>query len=130
MPMYTHRVTVEGSFQFPVDMLRYDYCFPDSEADSAAIANEEHSREPRRVRVVQVTDSKRPMFTPARWESFGWKILPDREATRETSSFRAPPVHRCGPLCPEHGDRRDTSIDRTPIDAIKASIPAGQASPL
>lgn len=22
------------------------------------------------------------------------------------------PVHDCGPLCPEHGDDRDTSIDR------------------
>lgn len=40
-------------------------------------------------------------------------------------SADAVPVHVCGPLCPEHGDQRDTNIDR-----IKASIPDGQASPL
>lgn len=89
MPMYTHKATVEGSFSFPFDMLRYDYCFPDTEADSAAIANESRSREPRRVRVVQVSDSKRPMFTPARWQSFGWKLLAESEARHETSAFRS-----------------------------------------
>lgn len=26
---------------------------------------------------------------------------------------RVKPAHDCGPLCPEHGDDRDTSIDRT-----------------
>lgn len=70
------KFTVEGSGRFPIDMLRYDCCWPLSERyDSAAIAGD-HDRERRRV-VVVTTAEHSP--TPKRWESFGWRCVGEGE---------------------------------------------------
>lgn len=64
--------TVEGCGPFPIDMLRYDSCWPKSERyDSSNIAGA-HDRGRRRV-VLITADDAAP--TPDRWESFGWRYV-------------------------------------------------------
>lgn len=70
--MYTTIFTVRGSGQFPVDMLRYDGCFPSSQDDVAFAFTQ---RDERSVTLVSYTSMKQTRVTPARWESFGWKVV-------------------------------------------------------
>jgi len=60
--------TVEGSGEFPIDMLRYDCSSPDREADSRAIMQEGK----RRVNLVTYVE-----FGPTdeRWLSFNWRVV-------------------------------------------------------
>ena len=76
MPRHTARprvftFSVEGSGPFPIDMLRFDLCFPKSETDSGQITRSYMPRE-RGTRCVILVSSKQP--TQGRWESFGWKV--------------------------------------------------------
>ena len=64
---------VQGRGEFPVDMLRYDLCWPATETDSNLI-------DPPRVaglakqRIITLRSLKgTPTF--ARWRSFGWEVL-------------------------------------------------------
>jgi hypothetical protein len=66
-----HTFIVEGNYQFPFDMLRYDQCWPHTSQDSKGI----HSGDPYIARRVILTGTKLP--TVARWESFGWKVVND-----------------------------------------------------
>lgn len=63
--------TVKGEGYFPLDMLRYDKCYPAGEEDSAAIAGTGE----REINVVHVSELRFSVFTPARWRSFGWEIV-------------------------------------------------------
>lgn len=65
----TQIFTVEGSGQFPFDMLRYDSCWPHSSMDAARL--EPSRRERRRVVLETAAKSK----CAARWHSFGWDII-------------------------------------------------------
>ena len=82
---YVHTVKVipDGLiFQFPLDMLRYDSCYPDTQDDVARIIT---TLDPRRgavnrkkedltVSVVHIGEMAwRP--TDDRWKSFGWKVV-------------------------------------------------------
>ena len=66
--------------RFPLDMLRHDRCFPDTSEDVNTIADAlEQPWEPGKRTVVlrvrhQVKDA--PGITEARWQSFGWSVLP------------------------------------------------------
>ena len=72
MTIREYEFTVVGSGKFPIDMLRYDNCYPKSETDSAAI----EGREMRRVRLVARTfNSDTPCV--ARWAFFNWKVVAD-----------------------------------------------------
>ena len=62
---------VQGKGHFPIDMLRYDQCFPVYEADEPKISNNTYLRE--RVRIEVKTNSM--SITPDRWSSFGWNII-------------------------------------------------------
>jgi hypothetical protein len=67
--------TVEGTYPFPHDMLRYDACYPpNSEAAACDMASNRHKAgEKSRVHSVQlVTEQHEP--TDGRWRSFGWKV--------------------------------------------------------
>jgi hypothetical protein len=69
---YRYEFTVVGRGQFPVDMLRYDACWPKREAEdsisiSASFAIHAHGTEE-----ITLIGVKAP--TEARWESFGWKV--------------------------------------------------------
>jgi hypothetical protein len=63
--------TVAGNDQFPVDMLRYDLCYPKTETDSHEMERSFRSRE-RSIRRLTLVSSKHP--TEERWGSFGWAI--------------------------------------------------------
>ena len=60
--------------QFPLDMLRYDQCYPDTEHDSARIEYTLDASHP--IRLRRTVDNKKRMPTEARWKSFGWKVVP------------------------------------------------------
>ncbi len=74
--LYLHEATVEISGQFPLDMLRYDSCFPATSEDVAEIANSFIGCCPghRRVRLHALSRDK-AHWTPERWESFHAKII-------------------------------------------------------
>jgi hypothetical protein len=59
---------VQGSGDFPADMLRYDLCWPADETSSGRINNRRRAQY-----TVKLKGLKPP--TPARWASFGWKVL-------------------------------------------------------
>jgi hypothetical protein len=63
-------IAVVGRGEFPVDMLRYDSCFP----EQGSLGEYDDSE----YRVVEVTTMKRIGFwTADRWSSFGWEIVTD-----------------------------------------------------
>lgn len=63
--------TVEGTGEFPFDMLRYDCCWPKSEAhDSHLLSGETRDRR----RIVLLTDNPHAP-TVGRWESFTWRVI-------------------------------------------------------
>jgi hypothetical protein len=69
---YVYHYTVSGTYGFPIDMLRYDEAWPNSEIDSALIVQtaNHNSAEAPQIRIVGLRSP-----TVARWESFGWKVL-------------------------------------------------------
>ncbi len=76
--IYTKVFTVEGTGDFPIDMLRYDTCVPCTEGDAMQIQrtfNENRGKfdEPRRIRIRKYSALAVPSLTWARWNSFGWK---------------------------------------------------------
>ena len=72
---YYQTFIVETAFQFPIDMLRYDACFPSSEMDSGYIIGSlTNFKRPIRVRISRWIQGKAPKPTIGRWESFGCKI--------------------------------------------------------
>jgi hypothetical protein len=61
---------VEGRGEFPIDMLRYDQCWPRREIDSGTIRR---TNETRKVELMCInTTGRKP--TEARWKSFGWTV--------------------------------------------------------
>lgn len=72
---YYQTFVVETGFQFPIDMLRYDRCFPDSKLDSCLIIlSLTGMRNPIKVKVGRYVRIKSDKPTVKRWESFGCKI--------------------------------------------------------
>lgn len=71
---YSCFAVVEGYGIFPLDMLRYDCCFPVESEDANAVAGEPDAPT-RRVAVQRWCDIADGRWTNGRWESFGWKIV-------------------------------------------------------
>ncbi len=77
-----YKFTVSGGGFFPIDMLRFDECWPANPSDSYKI---EEARETRTVDLF----THRRHITLKRWESFCWEVVetdPDMEGetiTRE-----------------------------------------------
>lgn len=69
---YLHKFSVRGIGRFPIDMLRYDACYPASGQDSAKIND---IRERRVIELVAVHHSKAFEPTAARWNSFCWWVV-------------------------------------------------------
>jgi len=70
-PREIYQYEVHGFGMFPMDMLRYDTCWPaDSEAVSRMITSRGHAEE---RRTVALRSYSRP--TLDRWTSFGWIVL-------------------------------------------------------
>lgn len=74
--VHTFRFTVEGAGSFPLDMLRYDGCFPRESAD-AIRAQEDRDR--RRVTLLAYSERNDWQPTVGRWASFNWKVLTAEE---------------------------------------------------
>ena len=75
--MKTIMITVEGMGEFPYDMLRYDGCYPRTEADSAELSR--HSTRRRIVQLIAERQPGEPLATPERWESFNWRVIGTEE---------------------------------------------------
>ena len=66
------RFKVEGSGVFPLDMLRYDECWPLSGADSGII-----HESGKRIVELRGLDPSGGRPTRWRWLSFMWPLVPD-----------------------------------------------------
>lgn len=63
---------VKGSLPFPMDMLRYDACWPARTEDALAIvASMDPMSGPVEVTLYGVSPYG---FTAGRWQSFGWTV--------------------------------------------------------
>lgn len=61
---------VSGRGRFPVDMLRYDECWPiDGASADALVADDQDAR-----REVKLRSHRRASPTLDRWASFGWHV--------------------------------------------------------
>lgn len=81
MPMEV-AYTVQGSWPFPLDMLRYDDARPATEDDRVAIEHLSGDCAPDRLAIrvptrIDLIAPRRP--ATARWESFGWSLPGDIE---------------------------------------------------
>lgn len=74
--MFETVVTVRGRGDFPIDMLRYDACFPKTAEDASAISGEGLGGilNERIVKLIRRSPSDGPP-TAGRWSSFGWTVL-------------------------------------------------------
>ena len=73
-----HRFIVKGTGSFPIDMLRYDQCFPDDQESAAKIANSVyHSRMATQDGEICLAAWRLIGWEPTkkRWESFLWKVV-------------------------------------------------------
>lgn len=69
------RFTVVGRGQFPVDMLRYDRCVPETQDDIAS-AFSPFSGDHRQINLIAFTPKDhKPEPTSGRWTSFGWEVI-------------------------------------------------------
>lgn len=68
---------VKGKGRFPIDMLRYDHCFPLQSDDAAKIAATfEHYYSDETVEITLVSYFGKPNYpTEGRWASFGWTVF-------------------------------------------------------
>lgn len=86
MATYRHFAKITGAGQFPIDMLRYEECWPSREApDSRVVAESFDGVERWEVKVEKFYDVKTGTraWTPARWQSFGCVCEPLTEETRK-----------------------------------------------
>lgn len=78
--------TVAGAGDFPMDMLRYDHCWPASSEDAAKLAVGAYS-EPLGQRSIVLAckpgDNWRNVPTHRRWSSFNWTTSGLRNSERE-----------------------------------------------
>lgn len=75
---YQHYLKVKFSGAFPIDMLRYDRCYPDKQEDVTVIENSlrEVNGEPRTVILMAYNTSQKCPFELRRWKSFCCEVEP------------------------------------------------------
>jgi hypothetical protein len=74
---YKQIFTVTGELQFPIDMLRYDCCYPETQEDVSKIhcSLERPSIKAITISLTRWVETKgRDLPTADRWRSFGWKV--------------------------------------------------------
>lgn len=72
--------------RFPIDMLRYNACYPRTEQDAGKIAGTFYPRSPREaveVELERLHDGREHRLTDERWRSFGWAIVPASVTTEK-----------------------------------------------
>jgi hypothetical protein len=72
-----YEFTVEGRGFFPIDMLRYDACWPMTQEDVCRMTLDGTTRGmmPADRPAVKVRMASHREPTAARWASFGWKVV-------------------------------------------------------
>lgn len=78
MTTYFTQFRVTGRGHFPVDMLRYDHCFPATQEAVNGIDVTRYQRETTEVREVELAqyhNGAMPHITFERWRSFGWSVV-------------------------------------------------------
>ena len=90
--MFKVTFKVQGTGQFPVDMLRYDKCHPNYDRDVDGIILTRHNcddsedmRTPRKVELATYINTTQKHLnglierglvpTKGRWRSFGWEVI-------------------------------------------------------
>ena len=68
-PKVLYEYSVRGDGQFPIDMLRYDSCWPATQDDVANITYLANAKD----HIIKLRSYREP--TEARWESFRWKVV-------------------------------------------------------
>lgn len=87
MKPYMHEFEVEGVGPFPLDMLRYDHCWPARESEDVATMHKMSTYEGatrlkrQRIRLKTVWE-KAWQPTTARWISFGWRVVDGSHQSR------------------------------------------------
>lgn len=71
---YLVRFTVKGFGQFPIDMLRYDRCFPDTEKDSEELLATFNTAAVWEINLAAYCRTKSWLPCNGRWNSFGCDI--------------------------------------------------------
>jgi len=71
------QATVAGMGEFPIDMLRYDSCYPHSESDSGAIVRTQPFNADRAARGTEIVVEGYAVHGPTegRWASFMWHVI-------------------------------------------------------
>lgn len=88
MALYVHTFKVRGGTRFPLDMLRYDACFPATGEDAAHMddcLNRDVSAKDRiekAITLIHVSDHIRWTPTVGRWESFLWHVVGEAAHTK------------------------------------------------
>ena len=75
---YYHRFKVSGTRHFPMDMLRYDGCWPSMSEDASKLSfffEKDVNDDSFRSITLTSIGNKDWKPTTARWISFGWKVL-------------------------------------------------------
>lgn len=72
--MYRIEFTVTGNGNFPIDMLRYDSCFPYNSEDVAKIECRVFSDTRQTIRLAKYALKRDTMPTTLRWQSFLWSV--------------------------------------------------------
>lgn len=77
---------VIGRSSFPLDMLRYDRCFPDTQTDVAKIELARngncHEHEALEITLARFVSRAKDQPTLALWNSFLWSVILSSIATR------------------------------------------------
>ena len=74
--MYVTDFYVTGKGEFPLDMLRYDCCYPYSGEDAAKFRTPDTLEEYKALRTVRLVSCSYSGPTADRWSSFGWSASP------------------------------------------------------
>lgn len=75
MKTYCVRFAVIGSGVFPLDMLRYDRCYPQTERDANVAQGHSLIAEARVVNLESPGNQRHWQPCAARWRSFGWEVM-------------------------------------------------------
>lgn len=89
--MYESFIVVEGRGTFPMDMLRYDRCFPASELDSSIANMDGH-----RALILCRRSESSPDPTKGRWNSFGWDVIETYVESAAAVIHRSVRNQQCG----------------------------------
>ncbi len=75
-----YRFKVRWAGEFPIDMLRYDCCFPERESEGSSVIERSFREGGGPYEVSLITMREGGHITPDRWASFGARVSKPPEA--------------------------------------------------